>query len=236
MSVQVVLLVLGSYLVGSIPSAYLAMKWARGIDIRRVGTGNVGAANVLTIGPKWLAIPVTLADISKGAVCVWAAQLLGLGSTQQVAAGLAAIIGHNWPIYLRFSGGRGVFSSLGVITVLSPPLGLYALVMPYLLFAPIKQVAFGVFLAYLSLPPLAWSLSGTLGITERLPVTLGLVLIALIGLVRRLLVPRTTLSRTIPLPNLIINRLLFDRDIADRATWIRQKAAQDEADQEPSTS
>ncbi len=218
-SVEFILLIIGSYLLGSVPAAYLAVKWSRGTDIRKQGTGNVGAANVLSTGSKWLAIPVALFDIGKGAFCVWVAQLLDLGAAQQVTAGFFVVIGHNWPVFLRFRGGRGVFATLGVITILSPLLGLYTLVMPYL-FAPFRYVALGVFFAYVSVPTLAWFLSEPLNIEEPLPVTLGVVAIVLIGISKRLLAPRTALSKSIPLGVLLFNRLLFDRDISDRKAWI----------------
>ena len=224
MNVQFILLIIGSYLLGSVPAAYLAVKWSRGVDIRKQGTGNVGAANVLSTGPKWLAIPVALFDIGKGALCVWVAQLLGLGAAQQVTAGIFVVIGHNWPVFLSFRGGRGVFASLGVITMLSPLLGLYTLVMPYL-FAPFRLVALGVFFAYISVPTLAWFLSKPLSIEDALPITLGLVVIITLGLSKRLLVPRTDLSKPIPLGELIINRLLFDRDISDRKVWVYRSSS-----------
>ncbi len=232
-SVQFILLIIGSYLLGSIPAAYLAIKWSRGTDIRKQGTGNVGAANVLSTGPKWLAVPVALFDIGKGAFCVWVAQLLDLGAAQQVTAGIFVVIGHNWPVFLHFRGGRGVFTSLGIITILSPLLGLYTLVMPYL-FAPFRYVALGVFFAYVSVPTLAWFLSEPLGIEDALPITLGLVAIVSIGLLKRLLVPRTVLSKPIPLGELVINRLLFDRDISDRKAWIyRTPASTDQTESLP---
>lgn len=232
MDYKFVLLIIGSYLLGSVPAAYLAIRWARGVDIRKQGTGNVGAANVLSTGPKWLAVPVALFDIGKGAFCVWVAQLLGLGAAQQVTAGLCAIVGHNWPVFLNFRGGRGVFASLGFITILSPLLGLYTLVMPYL-FAPFRLVALGVFFAFISVPTLAWFLSEPLGISERLTVTLGLVAMSLIGFSKRLLVPRSALGKSVPLGELVVNRLLFDRDIADRKAWIYRSPSSTDTTEPP---
>ncbi|HUV44765.1 MAG TPA: glycerol-3-phosphate acyltransferase [Dehalococcoidales bacterium] len=218
---QLILLMIGAYLLGSVPSAYLALKWSRGVDIRQQGTGNVGASNVLSTGSKWLVVPVALFDIGKGVLSVWAAHLLDMGTAQQITVGICAIIGHNWPVFLHFRGGRGVLASLGVITMMSPKLGLIALVMSYLL-APFRQVALGVFLALAALPLFAWFLSQPLDIADRLPVTLGFVVIALIGYSKRLLAPRTPLSRSMPLGKLLLNRLLFDRDIADRKAWINR--------------
>jgi glycerol-3-phosphate acyltransferase PlsY len=232
-SVEFILLIIGSYLLGSVPAAYLAVKWSRGIDIRKQGTGNVGAANVLSTGSKWLAVLVALFDIGKGAFCVWVAQLLDLGAAQQVTAGIFVIIGHNWPVFLHFRGGRGVFASLGVVTMLSPLIGLYILVMPYL-FAPFRQVALGVFFAYVSIPLIAWFASEPFNVTEPLPVALGFGVISIIGISKRLLVPRTALSKSIPLSELIFNRLLFDRDISDRKAWVyRPTASNDNAESPP---
>jgi glycerol-3-phosphate acyltransferase PlsY len=214
-----VLLVIGAYLLGSVPAAYLAIKWSRGIDIRRVGTGKVGAANVLNAGPKWLAIPVAIFDIGKGALVVFIAKQIGLSALQQATVGLFAIVGHDWPVYLSFkSGGRGVFVSLGVIAMLSWKMGLIALIFPYLL-APIKQVSFGVFLVFVSLPFLSYFLTGPLGVEDRAAITLGFVVLSTIALLKRMVARRTELSKNLPLAKVVFYRLLFDRDIADRQLW-----------------
>ncbi len=225
--IKFALLLVGAYLLGSVPAAYLAARWSRGIDIRKYGTGKVGAANILSAASKWLAIPVAIFDIGKGALTVWVAQLLGLGAAQQITVGIFTIIGHNWSVFLRFQGGRGVFTSLGVITMLSPKLGLIILVMSYAL-APFRQVALGVTLALVSLPFFSWFLSQPLDINERLPITLGFMALALIVLLKRLIAPRTSLSESVPLLQLFINRLLFDRDIRDRQTWIYQAPLEQE--------
>jgi len=107
--------------------------------------------------------------------------------------------------------------------MMSPWLGLIIFVLAYSL-APIKQVALGVLLALVSLPLWSWFLYQPLGIDERLPVTLGMVVIGLMGLFKRVVAPRTPLSQSVPLGNLVLNRLLFDRDIWDRKTWISRTA------------
>ena len=217
------MLCIGAYLLGSVPFAFLLAKWFYGIDIRQHGTGKVGAANVLRVASKWLAVPVAIFDIGKGALMVWAAQLLGMEAAVQVTVGLITIVGHNWSVFLRFRGGRGIFTSLGVITILSPWLGLIILVIPYL-FAPIRQVAFGVFLALLSLPFFSWFLSQPLNIDERLPVTLGFVVLLLMAFLKRLATHRTELSQSVPLTELLFNRFLFDRDIRDAKVWTQRKS------------
>ncbi len=112
------------YLLGSVPFGLLLGK-LRGVDIREYGSGKPGATNVLrTLGPKF-GILVLLGDVAKGAVPVLAARFL-LGPGGEVAAGVAAIVGHNWPVYLKFQGGRGVSTSLGALAAMSWPISLLA--------------------------------------------------------------------------------------------------------------
>ena len=138
--------------------------------------------------------------------------------------GILTIIGHNWPVFLGFRGGRGVFTSLGVIFMLSWKLGLIILVMPYLL-APFRQVSLGVFVAQVALPFFSWFLAQPLDIEARLPITVGFIVLSIIGMIRRMLVPRTALSESVHPAELYINRMLFDRDIRDRKLWISQTRA-----------
>lgn len=216
-----VLLAVGAYFLGSVPAAYLAVRWSRGIDIRKVGTGKVGAANVLNAGPKWLAVPVALFDIGKGALLIWVAKMISLSAAQQVAIGLCAIVGHNWPVYLGFkSGGRGVFVSLGVITMMSWPIGLIMLIFPYML-APIKQVSLGVFVVLVALPLLSYFAADPLMVKaeNRVAITCGFAVLSAMALLKRVITTRTELSKDIPLYKVVFNRLLFDRDIGDRRLW-----------------
>ena len=107
------------YLVGSVPFAYLLAR-RRGIDLREAGSGNVGAANVLrTSGPGSAAAAMCL-DATKGALAVFVAQRLGAGTAMQAAAGLAAVIGHIYPVWLGFRGGKGVATAAGAFAVLAP--------------------------------------------------------------------------------------------------------------------
>ncbi len=221
MVIQFIILIAAAYLVGSIPTAYLVTKWRRGIDIRQYGSGNVGASNVMAVVSRRWSVAVSIFDIGKGAVMVWLAQLLGLGIAQQATIGIAAIIGHNWTVFLHFQGGRGIFTSLGVIAMLSPWVGLIALVISYL-FAPFRQLSLGVLIALIILPVLSWSLSKPLGVGEPVAVTLCYVVILLIAVFRRLTAPKTALGASVPRSELIINRLLFDRDTKDREAWHNQ--------------
>ena len=213
-----------AYLLGSVPTAYLAGRWFGGVDLREVGTGNVGSSNVLHIVSKWVALPVLLFDVGKGALAVLIANLLGLGIGMQAATGVAAVIGHNWPIFLGFKGGRGIATSLGVVLALAPLVGVIILVLSYL-FAPFRQHGLGVCIAVSLLPFVGWFLAKPLGIEERGPLTLGFAAITIVAFARRLIHRRSELSRTTPTIELIFNRFLFDRDIRDRALWLRRDQA-----------
>ncbi len=219
MAIEFGLLALGAYLLGSVPAAYLAARWSRGIDIRQFGSGNVGSANLMRATSKRIATPVVIFDLGKGALMVWAAQLLGLDITQQVTVGLVAIIGHNWPVFLRFNGGRGIFTSLGVIFTLVPWLGLIALIIAYGM-APFRKLALGTIIAVASLPVFSWLLPQLFGIEKPLPITMGFVAMFLLAVIRRLTAPRTIFTASVTRGQLLVNRLLFDRDIRDRKAWI----------------
>jgi acyl phosphate:glycerol-3-phosphate acyltransferase len=107
-----------SYLLGSISFSILFARWLRKIDIREHGSGNAGATNTLRVLGKGPAIAVFLLDIAKGLVAVWIGRLLGDGSDWvPVACGLAAIAGHNWPIYFRFKGGKGIATTIGALVI-----------------------------------------------------------------------------------------------------------------------
>ena len=121
------LMVVVAYFVGSIPSGFLVIKLATGKDIRDYGSGNIGMANAYRVGGAIPALLVLLGDALKGALPVlFARYALGLPDLAVLLVGLAAIIGHDFPIYLRGHGGKGIATSLGVITALAPPVGALA--------------------------------------------------------------------------------------------------------------
>src|SRR5271156_180934 len=107
-----------AYLVGAIPFGYLVARW-RGVDILHQGSGNIGATNVGRVLGRRFGILVFVLDFAKGALPVLAAQTVGPGWLP-VTAGLAAFLGHLFPVYLRFRGGKGVATSAGVVAVLLP--------------------------------------------------------------------------------------------------------------------
>src|SRR3982751_6160182 len=117
-----------AYLVGSVPFAYLLAR-RRGIDLRLVGSGNIGATNVLRSSGVRAAIVAMMLDALKGSVAVLVAERLSAGAGTPVAAGVASVIGHIYPVWLRFRGGKGVGTAAGGVAVLAPlALGIASLV------------------------------------------------------------------------------------------------------------
>jgi len=115
---EIIAIVIG-YIVGSIPFAYLLAR-RRGIDLRRVGSGNVGASNVLRTSGVPAAVVAMCLDAMKGLLAVLVAQRLASGPGAMVAAGFASVVGHIHPVWLGFRGGKGVATAAGVFTVLAP--------------------------------------------------------------------------------------------------------------------
>ena len=124
------------YLLGSTPSGYLAGRWLKGIDLRDCGSGSTGATNVLRNVGKGPALVVFLLDVGKGALAVLLAKHFGLSDWVQVLAGLAALAGHIWPVWLGWKGGKAVATGLGMFLGLAWPVGL---------------ASFGLFMATISL-------------------------------------------------------------------------------------
>jgi glycerol-3-phosphate acyltransferase PlsY len=122
----VYLLIAAGYLLGSIPFGVLLTRMFGAGDLRRIGSGNIGATNVLRTGRKGLAAATLLLDGAKGAVAVLLARhfVPGLGDHGAMIAGAAAMIGHCYPVWLRFRGGKGVATLLGVALALAWPIGL----------------------------------------------------------------------------------------------------------------
>lgn len=221
MIIYLILLVIGAYLLGSIPTAYLVARWRRGIDIRRFGSGNVGVTNVLASGSRWSSLIVVVFDLLKGAFPVFLARTIGLQPYQWIIVGLAAICGHNWTIFLRFSGGRGVLTTLGVILAIAPWLALTLLAINFL-FAPFRQFAVGTLVVLFLLPLLSWFLPDIFLIEKSASLSIGFVAILLLLAVRRLTAPRSEFAAKVPAVELMANRLLYDRDIRDRNTWLKR--------------
>jgi len=114
------LIIILAYLLGSIPTAYILGRFVKSTDIRKVGSGNVGTVNAFRSLGLRPALVIAAVDIGKGMLAVLAVQALGLALPVILLAGAAAVIGHNWPVFLHFQGGRGSATTVGVLLILIP--------------------------------------------------------------------------------------------------------------------
>jgi glycerol-3-phosphate acyltransferase PlsY len=154
------IVVLCGYLLGSIPFAFLLARTRGGVDVRMSGSGNVGATNVLRLTGTSLGLTVLVLDIAKGATAVWFAQLAGGAEATRAAAGVAAVVGHVHPVWLRFRGGKGVAVACGVFSVLAPAVTGLAVVVFAAVVWVTRYVSLGSIVATVTVPPAAW-LAGT---------------------------------------------------------------------------
>ncbi|MBL27716.1 MAG: acyl-phosphate glycerol 3-phosphate acyltransferase [Rhodospirillaceae bacterium] len=142
------------YLLGSIPFGYVLTRAAGGVDLRKAGSGSTGATNVLRTGKKGLALATLLLDGGKGALAVYLGARYG-PDTQVIAAG-GAVIGHIYPVWLRFHGGKGVATTLGVILAISWPVGLAACLVWLVVALITRYSSLSSILAMLSAPLFLW--------------------------------------------------------------------------------
>jgi acyl phosphate:glycerol-3-phosphate acyltransferase len=173
------IIVVTAYLLGSIPFGYILVRTFTGVDVRAQGSGNIGATNVARTGKKGLAIATLVLDALKGYVAVWLAQkyfehLFGkpsgwtyyrpYPSTVEVAtlfmalAALFAVIGHMYPVWLKFKGGKGVATALGVYLALAPKAIVVSIIVFFVVFALTRYVSLGSILASLAFPVAFWFL------------------------------------------------------------------------------
>ena len=144
------------YVIGSLPIGYLLARAAGGVDLRLVGSGNVGATNVYRTAGRSMAVMVMIADMGKGAASVF---LAGPGAAA-VAAGTAAVVGHVYPVWLGFRGGKGVATASGVFAVLSPLAALIAALVFVGTVWRTRLVSLGSIVATLVLPICEWLTPG----------------------------------------------------------------------------
>lgn len=150
---QYILIFLVSYLIGAFPTAYILAKLVKGVDIRTLGSGNMGATNVWRNIGKTSAIITLIIDIFKGWIVIYIAKMFFYGQdVVQVFAGIFAIIGHSFPVYLNFKGGKGVATSGGVFLALAPKAIGLALPIFVVLVAIFKYISLGSIISSLSIP------------------------------------------------------------------------------------
>jgi acyl phosphate:glycerol-3-phosphate acyltransferase len=147
----------GSYLLGSL-SFSLAIVWLlKRADLRRIGSGNAGATNVLRAAGRWPALVVLALDIAKGIVPVRIARALGAPAEIAAAAGLAVVLGHVFPLFFGFRGGKGVAAGFGALFSLFPMAGAASLMIFLAFVFATRYVSLGSIVSAAALPPMAWA-------------------------------------------------------------------------------
>jgi len=206
--------IVAAYLIGSVPAAQIVARYTKDVDLRDVGSGNVGASNVWQSVERWLVIPVGLFQIAQGFAAVMLARLAGMGDGVQVACGLAAVVAHDWNPWLGFTGGRGIGQTIGVLAALSwPSLAVFIVVsVAGVIAGAVPQfVAIALFAA-----PFGEAFWG-----DSAAVAWGGLLLAVVAIVKRVLANARPGPEQ-PVPDVYLNRLAYDRDVPDRDGWVRR--------------
>jgi len=175
--------ILIGYALGSLPIGYLVAQTSGGVDLRLVGSGNVGTANVYRTAGLTTAIAVMIADMGKGAAAVWVAG----GGVNAVAAGVAAIVGHIYPVWLGFRGGKGVATAAGVFGVLTPIPTIIAALAFAVVVMRSRFVSLGSIVATIALPVAEWMSPGLQAVDVAATLVAILILFRHRGNVMRLL-------------------------------------------------
>jgi glycerol-3-phosphate acyltransferase PlsY len=164
MAGMIILAMVIGYLLGSIPFAYIVARLVKGVDIRKVGGGNMGTVNTMREIGTLPGFGVFFADMAKGALAVLIAQWLGLHLYWVFAVGLAAVVGHNWPVWLKFRGGQGLATTMGVLAVFSPiPFAIcFGVLLVVVIFT--SNVRLSAVAGFVFLPPLVWVFGGELSV------------------------------------------------------------------------
>lgn len=156
----IIAVVLG-YLLGSIPSAYIAGRLGKGVDIRQVGGGNMGALNVMREIGRLAGVAVLIADIGKGLAAALIAGWMGLSLIWIFMAGFAAVVGHNWPIFLGFKGGKGAATTIGVLLALVPKEFAISLVSVVIVLVVTSNPRLSIAVGLAFLPMIIWQINGS---------------------------------------------------------------------------
>ena len=204
-----------SYLVGSIPTAYLVARAVKGIDIRQYGSGNVGSSNAARhLGRRYFVLVAAFDILFKGTLTILLVGSLDLGLAYQAWAAVLATVGHNWSVFLRFTGGRGLTVTLGVMAVLAWREAAIALAISLLGIAVFRNAALWFGIGMVLLPLLALALG------EPYTVLLLCSTMLAIAALKRLLSNQLTPSSDLRWRNVIIPRLLYDRDTPGGDGWV----------------
>lgn len=151
MEIKIVPLIIFAFVLGSIPFGVIITK-AKGVDIRKVGSGNIGATNVLRSVGRWPALLTLLGDMLKGAIAVQIGKCFEIETFYEGVVGLAAIMGHNFSIFLKFKGGKGVATSMGVLSIYSLKIAVITFIIWLVVVLLTKYSSLGAILSFGVLP------------------------------------------------------------------------------------
>ena len=155
-----ILLLIAAYLIGGIPFGFLLVKWKTGADVRSMGSGNIGATNVLRTTGRAAGVLTLLLDIAKGYLAVWlAAHFLNHSPSWTSAAAAAVVLGHVFPVFLKFQGGKAVASYLGAFLCLQPVAVLATSVIFVVVVAATRYISLGSILGAALFPLAVWLIS-----------------------------------------------------------------------------
>ncbi|MDA1128450.1 MAG: glycerol-3-phosphate acyltransferase [Chloroflexi bacterium] len=217
---EIAALYIGSFLLGSIPTAYIIGRLVRGLDIRGYGSGNVGSANLYEhVGKRWV-VPVAAAEILlKGALPIWLSlYVLDISRTSAFLIGppLLSVAGNNWSVFLKLQGGRGIAVATGALLALSPVLVVAFGVVALGGWGITKSSGLWVLISLALLPlwtylaldnqNLIWFCFGLLGIV----------------ILKRLSANRSPFPDDVSRKRVLFNRLVRDRDVSERTGWVRR--------------
>ena len=152
----VISLALGAYVLGSVPTAYILVRWMEGEDIRDFGSRNVGALNAYNRTGAWAGLLVLLVDTAKGVLAVAAPRLLGVDPWVLFITTSLVVAGHNWPVFLNFRGGKGVAAIFGISLVIVPWLTVITVGPSILVMLLLRNVVLGAALGFILLNTLLW--------------------------------------------------------------------------------
>lgn len=235
MLVPSLLLIVGAYLLGSVSPAYLIGRWLGGKDLRQYGSGTLSGSMVYEHVSRRAIVPVALFDVFKSTIPALLALWLDLGVLVAAAAGLAASVGHNWPIFTRFHGGRGMATFAGAWLALFPP-GAFWMGGLLGIGWRLGDSAPWLYVALLTAPLLAHLFNG--------PLMLGPVLLggpALVGQMAGAMILITLAKRleangrALPAAGpdrlkVLLRRAFLDRDMASHEDWIRRQPVAEDSE------
>ena len=217
---DIAVLYIGSYLLGSIPTAYLVGRLVRGVDIRSYGSGNVGSANLYEhVGKRWV-YPVAAVEILvKGFLPVLTALYvldIDRSSAYLIGPPLLAIAGNNWSAFLKLQGGRGIAVAAGTLLALAPLLAIACAVIAIGGWKVTKSSGLWVLISLMLLPLWAYLIQDNMNLVWYCFGLLGIVVL------KRLSANWTPFPGGVSRKRVLFNRLVRDRDVSDRTGWVRR--------------